>query len=307
MDCNNCDPKYFPYTPDTAVVYTGPNDDELGIRSGDSWYHVGLQLVRAAKSVMALTSGSRADVQAEDVVATTPPGYLLGDYAKCWDLVGDKRGKYGVDMSFDKLMFSYDFQDVVASVPAPLRITGIEVVINVTENGVQRNYTNTNKAANSFVLARDQYPLTFKAKIYVDSAECGKFSLEKVLTVGSVVTSLGFYFEPVGSDGVALGRAKRFTQADMNKLQNAKMSKINNLVEDMVSANYGAVVMQMKVKMEEIMAQIAVPQKYTIGTGIGAQQLELAQVLELMYSDIRKMIQKVEAIEEAQRRSAQLS
>lgn len=270
---------------------------QLGIKKGMSLKTLHGIYNTVMLNVSATASNGASDIEAENIVVSTPPLFISSEYTPCWRSIGIKKGKYSViGQGGDSLTFSYDFQDAIANVEASLTIKKIDVEIKYTDNGVVKTYTKTGKASNAFNIPKTHYPLNVSLKAVLESEDCGEVAFSKALAVGGIpIADKQWAFAIIGEGGDII--QSRFTQKDYNDMFLAKLNNLRNYIDDLIAGDYVNTVNQLKAQADDIQAKLGETQYYTIGAGMNARVLTAEEFLQQIYSDISSLTDKITALQ----------
>jgi hypothetical protein len=293
ITCIDCGKQRIPI-PDDSVYYTGPDFPNLGIRQGQSLKTVNTIILNALPS---LQSTGDVTVTASTVRANTPSVAITSGYSNCADQVSNRRGNYTLSQdSADSYMFSYDFQDTIQALRDVISVNKVDVTVYITENGVVKKHTNTNKSSNAFSFSKDNFPVQATMKIDVSNDVCSKITLVKDLSVGTLMTKNRlFTFDVIGTDG----KKESYTQEDINKMLDSKITTLNNVAADLVAGEYTKTVNELKVNMESVVKAAQTEQQYTVGTGLNMRTLTQTQVISDMYDQLSRITEQIAKLQSA--------
>lgn len=285
VKCKDCNPDYTHY-PDDAV-YVTEDIPGLGIKSGDTLK----KLNSAIYAAMPQLFNGGGEVNSSEVFTSAPPNYLVSGYSKDWDKISLSSGWYMVESVGSDRVVSFDFSDVIANLGVNVSVSNIVTDTFITENGVSKRYSNSNKPTNSYRIDMGNFPVNISLKVELKKEDNTVILLTKDISLGNMAVDKAlFKFEIKGFDTIST-----YNQEDVNQLIYAKMANISNYVEDLKARNILPNVSAMNAKIAKIESDISQEQKFQIGR----QVVTLTEFITDMYSKMDELARKLEKYEKA--------
>lgn len=275
-------------TPDQSVYNLFANRPDLGITVGMNYADV---LKKLLEFIPVQADTENASVSSRDVATKTPPEFMLNDYSKCWDKVGNQKGWYIIADAQTSRIFSYDFADAVSSLPANMEVRNISVTITVMESGVKKTLVNSNKVSNAISIGSDKFPIGLSASIAIGSSECGEMTLTASLSLGNVPVEKRFFAFNVRGSGSADSRYNLESVMDMTY---AKMAQVTNFVNTIQSGDYLTQINLLKLQNDALIAKLGEKKQYVIGDpGLGQQVFTEDSFIAYVVNELKSLNSKL--------------
>lgn len=282
VKCVDCNPEYTSY-PDDAVYLT-EDIPFLGIKAGDTLK----KFVSAVyKAMPGLSLGG--EVNSTDVFTSAPPSYLVSGYAKDWDKISLSSGWFVVESIGTDRIVSFDFADVLANLGTSVSVTNITTDIYITEKGIVKKLSTSNKPTNSYRVDMSLFPVNISLKVELKKDDATTILLTKDISLGNMAVEKSFFkFEIKGFDII-----NTYKQEDVNQLVYAKMANISNYVEDLKSRNIIPNVAVMDAKIKKLESDVSQEQTFEIDRKL----ITLREFISDMYSKMDELARRLEKYE----------
>lgn len=282
VKCVDCNPEYTSY-PDDAVYLT-EDIPSLGIKAGDTLKKLVSVLYKAMPG---LSVGG--EVNATDVFTAAPPNYLVSGYSKDWDKISLSSGWFMVESIGTDRVVSFDFADVLANLGTSVSVTNITTDIYITEKGISKKLSTSNKPTNSYRVDMSLFPVNISLKVELKKDDATTILLTKDISLGNMAVEKSFFkFEIKGFDII-----NTYKQEDVNQLVYAKMANISNYVEDLKSRNIIPNVAVMDAKIKKLEADVSQEQTFEIDRKL----ITLREFISDMYSKMDELARRLEKYE----------